>query len=96
MDDDWDEAELAEVLKWLPRYRDMTPDQDLVAELVSEYGRGVVDVPLKEVWDSIQKEHLHFRCERCEDFIPKCELLVAMESGLCSYCEHMVNKTRDE
>jgi hypothetical protein len=43
------------------------------------------------VFRAIEREHLIRTCERCGEEIPLGELLFALDSGLCGYCEHLLD-----
>lgn len=36
-------------------------------------------------------------CQRCGEDVPWCEMLEALDNGgLCSYCQHMMEKMNEE
>lgn len=46
--------------------------------------------------DAVDKGQKGFLCGRCAGEVPKSEYEVFFETGLCGYCEHMVEKWRKD
>lgn len=64
-----------------------------IAKLVLGKGYDNLSEKQKFVFDrSIQRNTIE-RCQRCDNEIPWCEMLLALENGgYCGYCQHMMEK----
>jgi hypothetical protein len=88
---DTEEDDLSEVLRYLIETGALEGAQLGVARQVIASGSSALSPRQAAVMRSIEQDHFVLECDRCGMEVPMCEMIGAMDSGLCGYCEHMIH-----
>lgn len=68
-----------------------------IAKLMLDKGYDFLSDKQKHVFDKMISENSVEECERCACNIPWCEMLEALDNGgYCNYCQHMMEKMKEE
>jgi hypothetical protein len=86
---DADEDGLDEILRYLINAGELEGAALGVAKQIVGHGTASLSPRQQTVLEAIKEEHFVAECERCGGDIPLSEMLFAMDSGLCGWCEGM-------
>jgi hypothetical protein len=86
------EDDLADVLRYLIEEGWLEDAQLGVAWQVIASGRDSLSPRQAQILRGIERAHFVEACQRCGMEVPLGEMIGAMFSGLCAYCEHMTDK----
>lgn len=95
--EDGHEDGLNDFLQHLIKRDVLTEKEAGVAKRAMAKGYDSLSEKQRYVFDSMIKENIVEKCERCGTDIPWCEMIEALDNGgHCNYCQHMLEKMKDE